>query len=311
MTSTPAALPSGALPLHDWGVIRAAGADALSFLHGQLTQDILHLPQGQAALAGFCSAKGRLQATFLVWRDGPQDVLLACSADLLPAVLKRLSMFVLRAQCKLTDVSAEMGLWGLVGEAADCPRDTSVGSVLARPGQGLAIRLHDALWDGERVPRWMGTGPVPTALPALDQEAWRALEALSGVPRIAAATVEQFVAQMVNLELVGGVNFRKGCYPGQEVVARSQYRGTLKRRSWAVDSPVALRPGQEVFHSGDPEQPAGMVVLAGSLASQHVALVELKIAATQAGTLHADKADGPLLALRPLPYAVPVDATAD
>ena len=315
MTASSAALPSGAVRLADWGVIRASGEDARSFLHGQLTQDVLQLPEGQARLAGFCSAKGRLQASFLIWRDGPHDVLLACSADLLPGVLKRLSLFVLRAKCRLTDVSSDQPLWGLAGEAAEqasgLQTTLPVGSVQPLGHDTRAIRLHDASVEGLRVPRWLCVGADMAALPAIDHEAWLALEALSGVPRITADTVEQFVPQMVNLELVDGVNFRKGCYPGQEVVARSQYRGTLKRRAWAVGSAAALRPGQEVFHSEDPQQPAGMVVLAGSLSGRHVALVELKIAATQSGSLHAQHASGPALELLTLPYPVPVEGTVD
>jgi hypothetical protein len=113
---------------------------------------------------------------------------------------------------------------------------------------------------------------------------------------------------MVNLELVGGVNFQKGCYPGQEIVARSQYRGTLKRRAYVLHSAAALAPGQEVFLAAEPEQPAGMVALAGSWAGQHAGLVELKIAALAAGPLHAGSAQGPLLTLAELPYAIPAEA---
>jgi folate-binding protein YgfZ len=129
----------------------------------------------------------------------------------------------------------------------------------------------------------------------------------SGVARIVAATVEQFVPQMVNLELVGGVNFQKGCYPGQEVVARSQYRGTLKRRAFLVRSRGPLAPGVEVFHSADPAQPAGKVVLAASAPDGgHAALVELKIAATHGpGELRAGAA---VLSTTALPYALPTEA---
>jgi tRNA-modifying protein YgfZ len=133
---------------------------------------------------------------------------------------------------------------------------------------------------------------------------------LSGVPRVMACTTDQFVPQMLNLELLGGVNFKKGCYPGQEVVARSQYRGTLKRRTYlmACDAPVAA--GAEVFHSDDPGQPAGMVVLAASLqAPPHAALVELKMAALLGGTLHAGSVQGPRLSPSTLPYAL--DALVD
>jgi folate-binding protein YgfZ len=301
------ALPQGALRLDDWGLIRAAGPEARRFLHSQLTQDVEGLPPGQARLAGWCSAKGRLLASFVVWREGEDDVLLACSADLLPATLKRLSMFVLRAKCKLSDVTAERPLWGLAGAAAtQALGDAALpgpGSVQALGGAQL-VRLPDAVVAGQPVPRWLWAGDGLPAMPTLDAELWRGLEAASGVARIVAATAEQFVPQMINLEQVGGVHFQKGCYPGQEIVARSQFRGTLKRRAQLLVSPVALVPGQEVFHSADPGQPAGMVVNAGRLPEAPVALVELKLAALEGGGLHAGAADGPLLKLATLPYTI-------
>ena len=108
----------GAARLADWGVIRAVGEDAKTFLHGQLTQDVKQLAPGQARLAGYCSAKGRLLASFVVWQHGEGEVLLACSADLLAPTLKRLSMFVLRAKCKLSDATADVPLYGLAGSVA-------------------------------------------------------------------------------------------------------------------------------------------------------------------------------------------------
>ena len=307
----PAAQPQGAVRLHDWGVIRAAGAEARSFLHGQLTQDTLHLDAGQARLAGYCSPKGRLLASFVIWSHGSDEVLLACTADLLPAALKRLSMFVLRAKCRLTDASADLPLWGLAGDAARVALGgAAAAAVWSRADVGGAdlIRLPDAVVDGAAVPRWLWAGADVPDLPAMDANDWRWLEVHSGVARVVGATVEQFVPQMVNLELVGGVNFQKGCYPGQEVVARSQYRGTLKRRAQIVGSPVALQPGQEVFHDADPGQPAGMVVLAGTWAGvHHAALVELKLSALGSGSLHAGSGDGPPLTVAALPYAMPAD----
>lgn len=298
----------GALRLADWGVIRAEGPDAANFLHGQLTQDITHLDGQHARLAGYCSAKGRLLATFIVWRPAPEQILLACSVDLLPATLKRLSMFVLRAKCKLSDASNDVVLRGLAGASArawlggDVSRDACA---LTVKGETHFIRLPDA----EGTPRWIAAGPAEAPpLPALHASAWAWLEVRSAVPRITAATSEQFVPQMLNLELLGGVDFKKGCYPGQEVVARSQYRGTLKRRTYLLDSAAALAPGTEVFHSEDPAQPAGMVVLAASLPDgRHAALVELKIAALEGGELHAGSAEGPRLSLQPLPYPLDVE----
>jgi folate-binding protein YgfZ len=286
----------GAARLTDCGVIRAAGADAASFLQSQLTQDVLGLDAQRACLAGWCSAKGRLMASFVVWRPAADEVLLACSADVLPAVLKRLSMFVLRAKCKLSDASAELPLFGVAGPAATAPAWRRVDGVIGLPpARGVARGLV------------VGTAP---ALPALDVDAWSWLEVASGVPRIVAATAEQFVPQMVNFEVVGGVNFQKGCYPGQEVVARSQYRGTLKRRAFVFESPAAASPAQEIFHSADREQPAGMVANAASWQGRHLVLAELKIAALDGGTLHLGTADGPQLTRADMPYAVPLEAAA-
>ena len=266
--------------MDEWGLILAQGADAAAFLHGQLTQDVAHLEASQVRLAGYCSAKGRLLATFLIWRRGGAQALdmaapiaMACSADVLQATLKRLSMFVLRARCRLSDVSAATALYGLAGPSADAwarraagLEDAASGAVIApwtclHAGGADLIRLPDA----QGLARWLLAQPAeapPPALAPLPRGVWDWLEVRAGVPRVGAATAEHFVPQMVNLELTGGVHFQKGCYPGQEVVARSQYRGTLKRRMLLARADGALRPGQEVVHDQDPGQPAGEVVLA-------------------------------------------------
>jgi len=303
--NTPIA-PNGTLPLTHWGLIRARGADAVKFLQGQLTNDVALMGDTQVRLAGFCSAKGRLQASFVVWKLANDDVLLACAASVLPATLKRLSMFVLRAQCKLSDASAEFGLHGLVGASASALAGEM--PVWAhRPIEGgTLVRLPDV--DG--VVRCMAAVSAPPVdAPSITLDAWRALEVRSGIPLIEAATVEQFVPQMLNYEIVGGVDFKKGCYPGQEVVARSQYRGTIKRRMFLFECDALLAAGQEIFHSADAGQPAGMVVNAAPLASGCVALVEVKLAALDDGALHAGGADGAMLTRRALPYALPADAT--
>ena len=286
--------------LADWGVIRAIGADAASFLHSQLTQDIENLAPGVARLAGYCSAKGRLLASFIVWRGMADDeILLACSADVLASTLKRLSMFVLRAKCTLSDASAELPLWGVVGPAASGPWRVT------RDASGDAIRLPDVDGQSRQLLATRGTVPAP---PPLDAGEWSRLEVRSGIARIVARTAEQFVPQMVNLELVGGVNFQKGCYPGQEIVARSQYRGTIKRRAMLFETDSTLAPGDEVFHEADPAQPAGMVVNAAPRAGRgSVALIEVKLSALDAGSLHAGAANGPLLAPAALPYELAAD----
>jgi len=306
-------MPEGAIRLTDWGVIRARGADAASLLHSLLTQDITHLDTHQARLAGLCSPKGRLLASFVVWRGAPDEILMACSADLLAPTLKRLSMFVLRAKCKLSDASAEIALHGLAGDAAQAwladAAPTAAWSVKPRD-DGWVVRLPDAWGQRRFLHAAPATSPAPE-LPAMDLAAWAWMEVGSGVVRICAATAEQFVPQMVNLELVGGVNFQKGCYPGQEVVARSQYRGTTKRRALLFGCEALLAPGQEVYSSQDAEQPAGMVANAAPRPEGgSIALVEVKLAALESGSLHLASATGPLLSALPLPYAMPAEEAA-
>jgi folate-binding protein YgfZ len=311
MTTSPSsAALQGQLRLADWGLIRVQGADAASFLHSQLTQDVQSLPEGRARLAGYCSPKGRLLASLVVWRADADTVLMACSADLLAPTLKRLSMFVLRAKAKLSDAGADLSLHGVSGEAAKNMLGAHAPSqpwAVGRVGTAQVVRLPDV----QGVPRYLWCAPVEAGAPELSpmpSEAWQWMEVQSGVPRITAATVEQFVPQMVNLEAVDGVNFRKGCYPGQEIVARSQYRGTLKRRSFLFRVGAAAAPGQEVFHSEDRSQPAGMVVNAASFEGRHAALVEVKLASLDHGSLHLGSADGALLEREELPYALPLEA---
>jgi folate-binding protein YgfZ len=226
--------------------------------------------------------------------------MLACSADVLPGTLKRLSMFVLRARCKLSDASAAAPLHGLAGAAAhDVLGDAATWSHRS-VGNASVIRLPDAA--GMARALWCGVGAP--ALPALPVETWDRLEVESGIARIVAATVEQFVPQMLNYEAVGGVDFRKGCYPGQEVVARSQYRGTIKRRTLRFDVASQAAPGDEVFSADDVAQPAGMVVNAAPFDARSALLVEVKLAAAQS-PLHLKSAAGPLLQAAALPYPLP------
>ena len=300
---------NGAVPLTHLGAIGARGADAATFLQSQLTNDVAALGTSAVRLAGFCSAKGRLQASFVVSKAAQDEFTLVCAASVLPATLKRLSMFVLRAQCRLRDATAELGLWGLVGDAARALVGESAVWGNHDPAGASVIRLPDV--DG--LPRCMVLGPaeeLAATWPPLSLDHWRWLEVRSGIPMIEAATAEQFVPQMLNYEIVGGVDFQKGCYPGQEIVARSQYRGTIKRRMFLFDIGAVAMVGQEVFHSADTSQPAGMVVNAAPHPgdSGSSALVEVKLSALDHGTLHLGAADGAVLRLDALPYAVAPDA---
>lgn len=294
----------GVAPLPHLGVIRVQGADAAAFLHGQLTQDFAQLGAAEARLAAFCTPKGRMLASFIGLRRGPDEILLVCGRDVLPAALKRLSMFVLRAKAKLGDASPEFALAGLAG--AGLAGSGAPWSV-RQEGDAQVVQLYPA--DAQARALWIApAGTQPPAGPAVSPALWQWGEVRSGIARIVAPVVEAFVPQMLNYESVGGVNFRKGCYPGQEVVARSQFRGTLKRRGFLVHADAELAAGQEVFQAADAEQPAGQVALAAPApGGGWDAIASLQLAAVEAGDLHAQRADGPALQLLPLPYPLLAD----
>ncbi|MDR6423043.1 folate-binding protein YgfZ [Paraburkholderia phenoliruptrix] len=307
--------------LTQFGVIDATGDDAASFLHGQLTNDTQHLDAANARLAGYCSAKGRLLASFLTWRSG-DAIRLLVSKDVQAAVQKRLSMFILRAKAKLADASGELAVIGLAGDV----RKALSGVFDALP-DGVHVKVDGAAGSLIRVPdacerlRYLWIGPkaqIEAQLPALGEKlkqvspaVWDWLDIRAGEPRITQPVVEQFVPQMVNFDVLGAVNFKKGCYPGQEVVARSQYRGTIKRRTSLANVAGELdsvKAGAELFHSDDPGQPCGMVVNAASARHGGVdVLVEIKLAALEGGSVHLGAADGPALRFLALPYGLPTE----
>jgi folate-binding protein YgfZ len=298
----------GVLRLQHLGAIRVQGDEAAKFLHAQLTQDFALLPAGHARLAALCSAKGRMQASFIAFAIGPGDFLLVCSLDLLAATLKRLSMFVLRTKAKLTDASAEFSLYGLAGPTMLA---AAGGATVPWTAQAHADGHLVTLYPADDQPRGLLVLPAGSAAPsgpALHQDLWAWSEIRSGVATLTAPLAEAFVPQMLNYESIGGVNFKKGCYPGQEVVARSQFRGTLKRRAYVVRSDAPLQPGQGVFHESDAEQPAGTVVQAApSPDGGFEAIASLQVAAASAGRLAAGTAGGPQLSLLPLPYLLLAD----
>ena len=262
-----------------------------------------------ARLAAFCNAKGRMQASFIVFKrksdDGLEEVLLICSADLLAQTLKRLSMFVMRASVKLSDASADYALYGLVGDAIN------LGAYYSR----ITWSKHDFksknyvfLYPGAGQQRVICCAPVGLEQPSgepLPLAVWRFLEVQSGVAMISLPTFEAFVPQMLNYESVGAVNFKKGCYPGQEVVARSQFRGTLKRRAYVVHGSNPPQIGQEVFHSSDADQPCGLVAAcAPNPSGGFDAIVSMQTAAALGGQLTLGSSQGAVLSLLPLPYAL-------
>ena len=298
-----ASVPSaGAAPLPHLGVIRIVGADAASFIHNQLTQDFLLLPPNQARLAAFCSAKGRMQASFIGFKPDANTVLLICNRDLLETTLKRLRMFVLRAKAVLDDASADFALYGCLSPGT-ASADTAPWSLVTEAG-ATRIQLYPGA--GYRRELWMGATGTQPELPQVTADIWLHTEVMSGVATISQALYEALVPQMLNYESVGGVNFKKGCYPGQEVVARSQFRGTLKRRAYIVRGDAPIEEGQAVFSAQDAEQDCGVVVQAAAepAGAGWIAIAALQVSAAQEAALTLCGPDGPKLTLLPLPYAL-------
>ena len=348
-------LRSGVTPLLEYGLLKVHGADAEAFLQAQLTNDVASLGDGAVRLAGYCSVKGRLMASFWVWRDVAQQTFwLACSRDIAAAITRRLSMFVLRSKVKVENVSDTVALLGFVkvaGAGDGLPPEVADGvGQLPLPPVSVPAILAAAI-DPARVETAADLSiaralqPVAAAElePALQRlkangarllstPLWRRLEVLSGIARINSMNQELFVPQMVNFEIVQGVSFRKGCYPGQEVVARSQYLGKLKRRMFlGLGVGAAPLPGTDVeagVASGAPAgvaadgigaaksaEPVGQVVLAAPLGGgeRFVVLFESRIAAVPEP---GNAAQAPVsigkspISLLPLPYPLPASAPA-
>ncbi|HEV2221152.1 MAG TPA: folate-binding protein [Casimicrobiaceae bacterium] len=332
MTSDRRALPTGAptgtpactlCTQTGFGLIDVRGDDAMSFLHGQLSSDVQGLELGRAQYSSYNSPKGRMLANLIVLRwpvaPGEDRFLLLLQDDLLAAILRRLSMFVLRSKVAVRDAGGDWAIWGLAGPEA---------LPAARAAFGVAPRSFEALRIGEAalilaVPdgRLLGVCPRsedPLLQAALaghatraDADAWRRLDIEAGIPWIVAATSDLFVPQTANWELLGGVNFQKGCYPGQEIVARAQYLGRLKERLFAFHAAgPAPAPGTRLRSAAFGDQACGIVVSAvPDLAGGSAVLAVAQRVAVEAGDIRVtDDAQSPLTS-RPLPYVVPAADT--
>lgn len=297
-----------AAELQHLGLLSCTGDDARTFLQAQLTNGIEDIAAGEARRAGWCSAKGRLLALFLVV---PQQggFLLQVSRDIAPAIAKRLSMFVLRAKAKVADVSdawVQFGLWGETAEErlaqlglaipqAELKATQAEGIAVVRVGAQRFLVLAPAAQRG----RFSSLALEP------GEASWALQEIQAGLPQVVQATQEEFVPQMVNLERLGAVDFKKGCYPGQEVVARTQYRGVLKRRMARARVSAPAAAGDDLYADEFAGQASGKVVAAAAApggGSELLAVVQ--ISALEGGQpIRLRAPDGPHLELLPLPYA--------
>jgi len=289
--------------LGHYGLIRFSGPDAQSFLHNQLTCDVAALESGKSTYGSYCNPKGRVLATFLLWRGG-EDYFMQLPSPLREPIQKQISKYILRAKVKAADASPEWVLMGVAGKGA---------AALAQrvAGGETVIRLP-----GERYEIAVARGKAQAVLAALASEAektspeyWDWLDIRAGVPVVLPATQEAFVPQMLNLDLIGGVSLTKGCYPGQEIVARMHYRGTLKQRMYLAniagsDSP---QPGDKLYSPDFGEQACGTIVNAArSPEGGSDVLAVIQIASAEKGDVHWKALTGPSLRFMQLPYSISV-----
>ncbi|HIP53286.1 MAG TPA: folate-binding protein [Chromatiales bacterium] len=310
----PQAVECAICDLSNHGLIAAEGEDLDKFLQGQLTNDIRELTTEHWQLAGFCNAKGRMFANFLLFRRG-DSVFMQLPAGHLEAVLKRMGMFVLMAKVSLQDASNELVRIGLCGECAPDLVKTAVGAPPEHAGDAIPHGEVTVLRLPGGAPRFELVGPVACMIGLWQQftkratpvnaDLWALENIRSGLPVIGAKTAEMFVPQMANMQLVDGVSFTKGCYTGQEVVARMQYLGKLKRRMYLahVDSETRPEPGMELgSEASQSGQGAGRVVDAQPVPEGgYDLLAVLEITAAEEGDIRLGD-DGPRLEIKALPY---------
>jgi folate-binding protein YgfZ len=306
------AVASGAVlaDLSHFGVLAVDGDDARTFLQAQLSCDVLGLADDRATYGSYCSPQGRVLANFLLWRD-PSAVQLLMPLALLDGVASRLKKFILRAKVNLRDRRADVVVFGIAGASALDAVVPLAGSLhVARRGALTAIALSASrvlvvASPAEAESVW---ARLAAAFRPVGSDCWHWLDIVAGVPWIGPATQDEFVPQMANLELLGAVSFDKGCYPGQEIVARSQYRGKVKRRLALahVDGERAPLAGDALLASDDaPDQAAGQVVNAAPAPGGGFDLLAVVHTGRVGAPIHLGSVSGPRLAFRPLPYTVP------
>lgn len=308
-------------PIDDLGVIEVSGADAMSFLQGQLTNDTAGLDAQRVQLTAYCTAKGRLIAVFDQWREG-EVICLQLPREILPPVMKKLGMYVLRAKAKLEDASARWVTFGLLGPGSEAMVAQAFGGAPAagasRAVDGVRItRLADGARARERYMLRTSAQSAEalrvklSSPPRVGGGVWWWSQIDAAHPTVVAATQEAFVPQTINLEVLGGVNFKKGCYPGQEVVARSQYRGNLRRRMSVAHTAVPTQAGADVF-ALDEVEPVGQIVLAADAPGGGTDVLlqcPMDRPLIEQALLRVGGPQGALLEVRPLPYTI-VDVTA-
>jgi hypothetical protein len=298
--------------LAHFGLIRFSGAEAQTFLHNQLTCDVGTLAPSTSTYGSYCTPKGRVLATFLLWRSG-EDFFMQLPSSLRELIQKQLSKFILRAKVKATDATPEWTLFGVAGKDAAALVQRAVGEAptavhhVNHASGAMVIKLPGERYEivAAREKAQALSASLASGAELAGANNWDWLDIRGGIPTIVIATQEAFVPQMVNLDLIGGVSLSKGCYPGQEIVARMHYRGTLKQRMYLAnvaggDSP---QPGDKLYSSDFGEQACGTIVNAvRSPEGGYDVLAVIQIASAEKGDVRWKSSGGPALKLLPLPY---------
>ena len=306
--------------LSQFGVIRVTGEEAQKFLQSLLSNDISLVNTKTSQLSSFSNPKGRMLATFLIWMQA-SDYMLQLPRNLTPAMSKKLAMYVLRAKVKVSDASDEIVSLGIAGSKASelilqyfnitLAQDNTV----AQHNDTSVIRIAAQRYQINTSPQqaisiW---NILANSAKAVGSGGWDWLNIRAGIPVVTPATQEQFVLQMANLDLLGGVSFKKGCFPGQEIVARTHYLGKQKKRMFLahvdlahVDAENVPVAGNEVFSEEMPGQPCGMVINAGEAPGGGFDLLAvMQISSRESNNVNLGSLQGAKLNFLPLPYTLP------
>jgi folate-binding protein YgfZ len=297
------------------GLIRFSGPDAQAFLHSQLSCDVAALKPGRSTYGAYCTPKGRMLASFLLWRAVEHDFYLQLPSSLRETIQKQLTKFILRSKVKATDATGERAPIGVAGGSAgeavrratgQAPKDAHEVAVSA---DAMVLRLpldrYEVVAAREKAPAMLAA--LAEGGEKKDAEHWDWLEIRAGVPMVLPPVQEELVPQMANLDLIGGVSYEKGCYPGQEIVARMHYRGTLKQRMYRanVATDGKVEPGSKLYSPAFGDQACGTVINAArSPEGGYDLLAAIQITAAKTGEVRWNAPDGPAVTLLSLPYAI-------
>lgn len=304
---------SNLIKLDDLTSLHVTGTDSTKFLHAQFTNDLANLSVNSWQYSGYCTPKGRLLAFMTIVRLDENEYLLVLPAEISENILPRLRMFIMRDDVTITPKHDDLGIIGITGNAdaltdIALPAAAETGQVTT-DGDAYLLTIDNGL--NSKSERYMYLSDIDRinslTLPEAERNDWTRLDIQAGIPVIRAATQEAFVPQMVNLDLIGAVNFKKGCYPGQEVVARVHYLGKIKQRMFVVkhDGKEPVLSNDKVYISGQDDKTVGTVVQAAAINSQQLLQVVLQTAAViDNADIRLGSADGEKVVVDSQPYTI-------